>query len=125
MTLFNKVSAKHPNAIIYGATNDTMIMVDTASERIYYVLDAANRLRVSSKRPLTPTEISVSKQPVNCVIKLHDGSYYNGIDNRYITTTSDITAAHKMCNYVAKEVVHYLLTHAMYGYGSKFEIVTL
>lgn len=100
-------------------------MVDTDTERIYYALDVANRLRVSSKRNLTPTEISVKKQPINCVIMLQDGTYYNGIDNRYVTTTTDINAAHKMCNYVAKEVVNTLHTHAMASYGNQFKIVTL
>lgn len=125
MTLLSKVCAKHPAIKIDATDKDTMIMVDTDTERIYYVLDAAGRLRVSRKRNLTATEISVRKQPVNCVIMLQDGTYYNGIDNRHVTTTTDINAAHKMCNYVAKEVVNTLHTHAMHGYGGEFKIVTL
>lgn len=125
MNLLSKVSAKHPTAQIYGNSIDSMIMVDTATERIYYILDAAGRLRVSSRRNLTATEISVRKQPINCVIMLADGTYYNGIDNRFVTTTPDINAAHKMRNYVAKEVVNTLHTHAMHRYGSSFTIVTI
>lgn len=125
MSLLSKVRAKYPAITIDATDKDNMILIDTNTERIYYTLDAANRLRVSSKRALTATEISVNKQPVNCVIMLQDGTYYNGIDNRIVTTTSDINAAHKMCNYVAKEVVNTLHTHAMHGYGNDFKIVTL
>lgn len=125
MSLLSKVRAKHPSIAINATESDTMILVDTETERIYYVLDAANRLRVSSKRLLTPTEISVNKQPVNCVIMLADGSYYNGIDNRHVSTTTDINAAHKMRNYTAKEVVNTLHAHAMARYGNVFQIITL
>ena len=125
MSLLSKVRAKHPAIKIDATDKDTMILVDTDTERIYYILDAAGRLRTSSKRALTATEISVKKQLVNCVIMLQDGTYYNGIDNRYVTTTNDINAAHKMSEYTAKEVVNTLRTHAMYGYGSNFQIVTI
>lgn len=125
MSLLSKVRAKHPALQIDAADNDTMIMVDTDVERIWYVLNAANRLHVSRKRSLTATEISVKKQPINCVIMLQDGTYYNGIDNRFVTTTVDINAAHKMCNYVANEVVNTLRTHAMACYGNVFQIITL
>lgn len=125
MSLLSKVRAKHPNLRIEENEAATMVMVETNAERIYYILDAAGRARVNFKRALTPTEISVKKQPVNCVIMLQDGTYYNGIDNRYVLTTNDINVAHKMCEYTAKEVVNTLRTHAMYGYGSNFQIVTI
>lgn len=125
MRLLSKVRAKHPSINIDATDQDTMIMVDTDQERIWYVLDAAGRLRISSKRNLTATEISVRKQPVNCVIMLQDGTYYNGIDGRHVTTTTDINTAHKMRNYVAKEVVNTLHTHAMSRYGNSFQIITL
>lgn len=125
MSLLSKVRAKHPATHIDATDKDTMILVDTDKERIYYVLDAANRLRVSSKRNLTATEISVRKQPVNCVIMLQDGTYYNGINNRHVATTTDINAAHKMRNYTAKEVVNTLHTNAMARHGNNFQIITI
>lgn len=125
MSLLSKVRTKHPNLHIDASDKDTMIMVDTEKERIYYVLDAVNRLRISFKRNLTPTEISVNKQSVNCVIVLADGSYYAGIDNRHVSTTTDINSAHRMRNYVANEVVNTLHTHAMSRYGNSFQIITL
>lgn len=125
MSLLSKVRAKHPRLHIDASDKDTIIMIDTDIERIWYVMDAANRLRVSRKRNLTATEISVKNQPRNCVIMLQDGTYYNGIDSRHVTTTTDINAAHKMCNYVANEVVSTLHTHAMHCYGNSFQIITL
>lgn len=125
MSLLSKVRAKHAGIVINATESDTMILVDTETERIYYVLDAANRLRVSSKRLLTPTEISVNKQPVNCVIMLFDGSYYCGIDDRHVSTTFHINNAHKMSHYTACEVLNTLYTHAMQRYGSSFQVITL
>lgn len=125
MSLLSKVRAKHPSIAINATESDTMIMVDTENERIWYVLDAAYRLRVSRKRNLTATEMSVNKQPINCVIMLADGTYYAGIDNRHISTATDIDSAHRMRNYVANEVVNTLRTHAMSRYGNVFQIITL
>lgn len=122
-SLDEKLLAKFPNANVFEG------IVTTETEKMYYCLDAAGRLRCTHKRLLTPTEISVNKLPINCVIMLtsegpYNGTYYTGISNREVSTTLNKEDAHKMNSYVANEVINILRTHAMACYGNSFTIVT-
>jgi hypothetical protein len=81
------------------------------------------------KQPLTPTQISVMAQPIDCVIQLvgegpYKGQYvvYQETDG-YLQLTTDVMAAHKLCNYDAQSVRSRLGHNAQFCYGGKFDIV--
>lgn len=119
-TLQTKLLAKFPDADIFEG------IVITATERRFYVLDSAGRLRCQSKRQLTPTEISVNAQPIDSVIVLADDNYYrNYVGDGYINTTTYISKAHKMRKSVASEQAKYLAFHARYSHGKSFVVTTV
>lgn len=79
---------------------------------------------------LIATQISVSKQPINCVIKLtgngqYKGKYYNGHEgNGWLKLADNSNDAHPMNAYTANEVMNMLARNAQHCYGGQFEITT-
>lgn len=102
--------------------------VYTDTEELTYQINNAGIPYKSNSRKLTPTEISVRKQPFDHIIVLtgdseYKGQYYKGTaGDGYLHLTSDKDEAHKMRASVANEVRSYVCFHSQYCYGKKFEI---
>lgn len=114
---------------VYSFVTGPYGTVYTDTEELTYKLDAIGRAYRSRVRQLTPTEISVRKQPINTVIQLtgdspYKGKYYCGTDgDGYLKLTGDINEAHQMREYTAEEVRSYVTFHSQYCYGKKFQTV--
>jgi len=133
-----KIQAKHANIYYLSVTDSdhcvlgysVHALVELEEEKIYYRTDAAGRLRVTKRERLTPTYLSIRKQPKDSVVIIRGGKY----DGQYICggghdgwydTTFDINKVVKIRYSYAIETRNRIAFNAQYCYRGTFEIVTL
>lgn len=105
-------------------------LIELEDEKVYYATDAAGRLRVTKRERLTPTYLSIRKQPYDSAVIIRGGHY----DGHYVVRTQGegwlITSTNPadvkpMRKAYADEVRNYVAFHAQYCYRGTFETITL
>jgi hypothetical protein len=128
----SKLEKKYPSAWyihVSAMVGGPYGRVETDDEQIDYEFTKSGALRVSRRRSLTPTEISVRLQPKDRVIQLtgegpHKGKYVVRQEcDGWLTLTSDIAEAPIYRKWDADSIVGRLSFNAQYCYGRKFESI--